>query len=240
MARVTARDDAATWGDAQPDERIRWVYERLVAMWGTPAWEPDGDALGGLIATILSQHTSDLNSERAYARLRAAFPDWTAVRDAPMEAVAEAIRVGGLAQVKAARIQQVLRAVSERHGGAPDLAELDDLSLTDARAALLALPGVGPKTAACVLLFSLGRPAFPVDTHVWRVTRRLGLIGPKVTADAAHLELERQIPPAWRHTMHVDLIQHGRRICHPQRPECERCELRARCEYYWATQRREG
>lgn len=240
VARVTARDDAAAWGDALPDERIRWVYERLVEMWGTPAWEPDGDALGGLIATILSQHTSDLNSERAYARLRATFPDWSAVRDAPLDAVAEAIRVGGLAQVKAARIQQVLRAVSANHDGAPDLAELDDLSLTDARETLLALPGVGPKTAACVLLFSLGRPAFPVDTHVWRVTRRIGLIGPKVTANAAHLELEARIPPAWRHTMHVDLIQHGRRICHAQRPECERCDLRARCDYYWNVFRREG
>lgn len=240
MARATAHDDAASWGGAQPGERIRWVYERLVEMWGTPPWEPDGDALGGLIATILSQHTSDINSERAYERLRAAFPNWTAARDAPVEAVAEAIRVGGLATVKAERIQQVLRAVSESHSGAPDLSDLGDRSLEEARAALLALPGVGPKTAACVLLFSLGRPAFPVDTHVWRVTRRLGLIGPKVTADAAHLELERQIPPEWRHTMHVDLIQHGRRICHAQRPECERCALRARCEYYWANQPSRG
>ncbi|HEY7975187.1 MAG TPA: endonuclease III, partial [Ktedonobacterales bacterium] len=189
-----------------------------------------------LIATILSQHTSDLNSARAYERLRSAFPDWSAVRDAPVEVVANVIRVGGLAQVKAERIQRVLRAIGGRAGGALDLDYLCDLSLGDARDSLLALPGVGPKTAACVLLFSLGRPAFPVDTHVWRVTRRLGLIGPKVTADAAHVELERQIPPEWRHTMHIDLIQHGRRICHAQRPDCERCALRARCHFYWANQ----
>jgi endonuclease-3 len=224
------------WDDRQPDERIRWVYERLIEVWGTPDWEPDGDALGGLIATILSQHTSDLNSARAYERLRSAFPDWSAVRDAPVEVVADAIRVGGLAQVKAERIQRVLRAIGGRAGGALDLDYLGNLSLSDARDSLLALPGVGPKTAACVLLFSLGRPAFPVDTHVWRVTRRLGLIDPKVTADAAHVELERQIPPEWRYTMHVDLIQHGRRICHAQRPDCERCALRARCHYYWSNQ----
>jgi endonuclease-3 len=241
VARAPTRDDAAGWDDAaQPDERIRWVYERLVEMWGIPPWEPSGDALGELIATILSQHTSDVNSARAYERLRLAFPDWAAARDAPQDAIAEAIRVGGLALVKAERIQRVLHEVSEQHGGALDLGYLGDLSLDAARDSLLALPGVGPKTAACVLLFSLGRPAFPVDTHVWRVTRRLGLIGPKVTADAAHVILEQEIPPEWRHTMHVDLIQHGRRICHAQRPECERCALRAHCQYYWALQTDRG
>lgn len=241
MIRATERGaDEGAWSESgrQPAELIGWVYERLVESYGIPEWRPDGDALGGLVATILSQHTSDVNSARAYERLRSSFPDWAAVRDAPEDAVAEAIRVGGLAQIKAERIQRVLRALSERHAGdTPDLRSLDTLSLDQARAELLALPGVGPKTAACVLLFSLGRPAFPVDTHVWRVTRRVGLIGPKVTADAAHLTLEQQIPPEWRHTMHVDLIQHGRRICHAQRPACERCPLRARCQYYWALQR---
>jgi endonuclease-3 len=224
--RVAARDE-----EIEPDERIRWVYERLVEQWGIPPWQPDGDALGQLIATILSQHTSDLNSERAYARLRQAFPEWADVRDAPTEAVAEAIRVGGLAQVKAERIQRVLRAIGEQRGGELDLTYLAALPLDEALADLRALPGVGPKTAACVLLFSLGRPAFPVDTHVWRVTRRFGLIGPKVTPEAAHRDLAAQIPPAWRHTLHLNLIQHGRRICHAQRPACERCVLNKRCEY---------
>lgn len=237
MVKASEHDDAAVWSDsqAQPEEFVRWVYERLVEVWGIPPWEPDGDAIGGLVATILSQHTSDVNSERAYERLRLAFPGWATVRDAPQEAVAEAIRVGGLAQLKAERIQRVLRELSERYDGALDLGHLNDLPLAEARDTLLALPGVGPKTAACVLLFSLGRPAFPVDTHVLRVTRRLGLIGPKVTADAAHLELERRIPPEWRHTMHLNLIQHGRRVCHAQRPACERCALRARCQFYWST-----
>lgn len=215
----------------QPSERIRWVYERLAEQWGIPPWQPDGDALGGLIATILSQHTSDVNSERAYARLRQAFPQWADMRDAPVDAVADAIRVGGLAQVKAERIQGVLRAIGERRDGALDLGYLAALPLDEALANLRALPGVGPKTAACVLLFSLGRPAFPVDTHVWRVTRRFGLIGPKVTPEVAHRELEAQIPAEWRHTLHLDLIQHGRRVCYAQRPACERCVLAKRCEY---------
>jgi endonuclease-3 len=227
-------------GAAQPTrlaEKIATIYHLLVQTYGVPESHPDHDALGGLIATILSQHTSDVNSERAYSNLRAAFPTWEAVRDAPTEAVAEAVRSGGLARLKAERIQQVLHVLSERqHGkGLLSLNELDLLDLEQAEAYLRALPGVGPKTAAAVLLFSLGRPAFPVDTHVWRVTRRLGLIGPRVSADAAHALLEPAIPAEWRHTMHVDLIRHGRQICHAQRPACQRCPLRAECEYYWAT-----
>ena len=224
-----------------PEALVGWVYERLVETYGVPPWEPDGDAIGGLVSTILSQHTSDVNSDRAYASLRQRFPTWEAVRDAPEEAVMDAIRSGGLAQVKARSIQRTLRALTERDPDAPfDLRWLDTEDTARARAQLTALPGVGMKTASCVLLFSLGRPAFPVDTHVWRVTRRLGLIGPAVSADAAHLALERLIPPDWRHTMHIDLIRHGRRICHAQRPECERCPLRARCAYYWATRAAAG
>jgi endonuclease III len=108
------------------------------------------------------------------------------------------------------------------------------MPLDEALTYLQTLPGVGPKTAACVLLFAIGQPAFPVDTHVWRVSRRLGLIGPRVTAEAAHEVLDRLIPLEWRHTMHVDLIRQGRQICHAQRPECPRCPLRSECQYYWA------
>jgi endonuclease-3 len=218
-----------------PDTLVVWVYERLVEAYGVPPWEPDGDALGGLIATILSQHTSDVNSDRAYASLRQRFPTWEAVRDAPEEALADAIRSGGLAQIKAQRIQRTLRALTKRDPEAPfALRWLDADDIERARAQLTSLPGVGMKTASCALLFSLGRPAFPVDTHVWRVTRRLGLIGANVSADAAHLALERLIPPDWRHTMHITLIWHGRRVCHAQRPACDRCPLRARCAYFWA------
>lgn len=221
-------------GDALRAAKVARVYALLVRAYGIPPWEPDGDALGGLIGTVLSQHTSDVNSERAYTQLVERFPTWEAVRDAPVDAVAEAIRPGGLARLKAERIQRILRILTERvRGEALTLDDVRDLPLEDALSYLESLPGVGPKTAACVLLFSLGRPAFPVDTHVWRVTKRLGLIGPKVTADAAHAILSKLIPPDWRHTMHVDLIRHGRQICHAQRPACERCSLRAECQYYW-------
>lgn len=229
---MTADVPPPTHGD--PAAKLDAVYHRLVEMYGIPEWNPDGDALGGLIGTILSQNTSDVNSNRAYEQLIAAFPGWEAVRDAPTEAVADAIRSGGLANLKAARIQQVLRVLTERLGsGKLSLDLLKDMPLDDALAYLRSLPGVGPKTAAAVLLFNLGRPAFPVDTHVWRVTRRLGLIGPRVSPEEAHVVLGRAIPPEWRYTMHVNLIRHGRQICHAQRPVHDRCDLRDVCDYYW-------
>jgi endonuclease III len=226
----------------RPDEMASealadWVYERLVATYGVPPWEPDGDAVGGLVNTILSQHTSDVNSDRAYASLRQRFPSWESVRDAPEDTVAEVIRSGGLARIKAQRIQAMLRTLTKLDPEAPfALRWLDGDDIERARSQLTALPGVGLKTASCALLFSLGRPAFPVDTHVWRVTRRLGLISARVSADAAHTALERLIPPERRHTMHINLIRHGRQVCHAQRPACTRCPLRSRCAYYWATQ----
>ena len=221
--------------------KVARIYEKLVATYGIPQWRPSGDALGELIATILSQHTSDINSERAYRQLRAAFPTWEEVRDAPVEAVEAAIRSGGLAQQKARRIQQILRILTERLPGAPlPLAALDALPLDDALAWLRELPGVGPKTAACVMLFSLGKPAFPVDTHVWRVTTRLGLLGAREDANDAHETLQALIPPEWRHTMHIDLIRHGRQICYARKPACFRCPLTAECQYFWELTAGEG
>ncbi|HEX6817706.1 MAG TPA: hypothetical protein VF120_04975 [Ktedonobacterales bacterium] len=219
-------------------DKVERVYTVLVGMYGIPPWEPDGDALGGLIATVLSQHTSDTNSARAYARLVAAFPVWEAARDAPVEDVEDAIRVGGLARIKAERIQAILRALTERlaaAGVAGPLAldMLDPMDPQQGMEYLQTFPGVGPKTAACVLLFSLGKAAFPVDTHVWRVTKRLGLIGARTSADQAHTILNALIPSEWRHTMHVDLIRHGRERCHPRQPECQRCDLRPECPYFW-------
>jgi endonuclease-3 len=226
--------ETATHADSEPREQVARIYALLVAAYGVPAWEPEGDPLGELIATVLSQHTSDTNSARAYAQLIARFPSWEAVRDAPTSDVADAIRQGGLAQVKAARIQQILRELTQRLDGAPlSLEHLRALPLDEGMAYLRTFTGVGPKTAACVLLFSVGQPAFPVDTHVGRVCRRLGLIGPRTTADAAHALLAELIPPAWRHTIHVDLIRHGRQICHAQNPRCGACPLRAECQYYW-------
>src|SRR5574340_782745 len=204
------------------------VYELLIATYGEPMNEPDYDPLGGLIATILSQHTSDSNSERAYQQLVIAFPTWEDIRDAPTESVAETIRTGGLANIKAVRIQEVLQTRTEQQqaqGSAKTLSaflfdELASHTTEDALRYLRTLPGVGRKTAACVLMFHLDRPAFPIDTHVWRTARRLGLIGPKVSADAAHVLFAHVIPPEWVYPMHVNLIRHGRQICHAQRPQC--------------------
>ncbi len=215
------------------------VYELLVATYGEPHNEPDYDPLGGLVGTILSQHTSDINSERAYAQLIQAFPTWEEVRDAPTGAVVNAIRSGGLANIKAPRIQDALHTLTawqQAQGETKALANFlsDELAKrTDAEAEqyLRSIPAVGPKTAACVLMFNLGRAVMPVDTHVHRVSKRLGLIGPKVSADQAHAVFARVVPPEWVYPLHVNLIRHGRHICHAQRPACAKCTLYAECAF---------
>lgn len=214
--------------------KMRHVVARLTAIYGAPVNEPDGDALAGLVATILSQHTSDSNSSRAYQSLRAAFPHWRAILQATDEELTAAIRVGGLARVKARRIKEVLAGIVAARG-AFDLAFLADLPLDEARGWLQALPGVGPKTAACTLLFNLGRPALPVDTHVHRVARRLGLLGPRVNAGAAHAALETLLAPDEIYPFHVNMILHGRRICKAPLPRCGLCLLTDLCAYYQGT-----
>jgi endonuclease III len=215
------------------------VYEKLIAFYGEPKNEPDYEPLGGLIATILSQHTSDINSGRAYQQLRDTFTTWETVRDAPTNKVAEAIKSGGLANIKSVRIQDVLQTLTEQQeeqGGTKTLAEYlsDELtkrSTEEGWRYLRSLPGVGPKTAACVLMFHLDRAAFPIDTHVWRILRRLGLIGPKVSADQAHDIFAEMVPSEWVYPLHVNLIRHGRRVCHAQKPECDKCPLYSECAY---------
>ncbi len=222
-----------------PPAHLERIYHLLAATYGEPAWTPDYDPLGGLVGTILSQHTSDINSERAYQQLVATFPSWEEVRDAPTYQVAEAIRSGGLANIKAFRIQDVLLTLTEQQqeaGQSGSLSaylydELTGRSPEDAWHYLRRLPGVGPKTAACVLMFNLGLPVMPIDTHIHRVSRRLGLIGSKVTADQAHDIFAKTTPPEWVYTLHVNLIRHGRQICHAQRPECARCTLYRECAY---------
>ncbi|MBO0689022.1 MAG: endonuclease III [Candidatus Dormibacteraeota bacterium] len=186
--------------------------------------------LDELIATVLSQHTSDHNSHRAFAELRGRFPTWECVLTAPTSDVADAIRTGGIADQKAARIQRILGAVREREGRL-DLAHLACLPDAEIDAYLRSLPGVGPKTAACVLAFSLGRPAFPVDTHVHRVVARLGWIEPRWTAEQTYVHLAPRIPPDLRLPLHLALITHGRTVCIAGRPRCERCDLRDLCAY---------
>ena len=214
------------------------IYEILVATYGEPQNDPDYDPVGGLIGTILSQHTSDINSERAYKQLVATFTSWEEVRDAPTYKVAEAILSGGLANIKARRIQDVLHELTELQAQRSDtrplahaLDELSHMQPEEAWRSLRKLPGVGPKTAACVLMFNLDLPVMPVDTHVHRVGQRLGLIGPKVNADQAHDIFARHVPPEWVYPLHVNLIRHGRQICHAQRPKCEQCTLYSECAF---------
>jgi endonuclease-3 len=188
------------------------------------------DPLSELIATILSQNTSDVNSGRAFDSLLSTFSSWDRVVDAGTEEIAAAIVHGGLSRVKAPRIKAILEKI-RRDKGSLDLAFLDEMPLDDARRWLQSLPGVGPKTAACVLLFSLDKPAFPVDTHVYRVSRRLGLIQNGISPDKAHRILESLVPADAVYQFHMNMVTHGRRVCRAQRPRCHECILMRVCDY---------
>ena len=204
------------------------VQKRLNAIYGPIHWRPRMIALDELIFTVLTQHTSDLNAERSYDALRKAMPTWASVIEAETQKIADAIHHGGLANQKSVRIQQILTEILHRLGHF-ELEFLSDLPLEEARSWLTSLPGVGPKTAAVVMAFSLKMPAFPVDTHILRVSKRLGLIGRKVSADQAHPIMENMIPSDNRYDMHVLLITHGRQICKARVPQCGRCPLDQEC-----------
>ena len=200
------------------------VMEALAEVYGRPLHTPHGDALAELVLTVLSQNTADTNSGRAFTQLLRRYPSWASIARAPAEEVIATIQGGGLAQQKAPRIQAILRAVGERSPGW-DLEFLRAMPLEDARAWLRTLPGVGPKTAACVLLFALGKPAMPVDTHVERVSKRLGFIPERLTAERAHVALEALVEPSEYYRFHMLLIKHGRRTCAARKPACQRCPL---------------
>jgi endonuclease-3 len=204
------------------------VLELLAAQQGPLAWKQRYDPVSELVLTILSQHTSDVNAAKAYRRLREAFATWEEVMGAGPEGIAPHIQIAGLGRIKAPRIVAALKRIVELRGSL-DLSFLGGMPLDEAKAWLRALPGVGPKTAAIVLCFSFGMPAMAVDTHVFRVTRRLGLIGPRVNADKAHDILEGLVSPGDVYAFHVYLITHGRRVCHAQRPECGQCPLARIC-----------
>jgi endonuclease-3 len=184
--------------------------------------------LNTLIHTILSQNTSDANSDRAYAALRRRFPEWEDVHRAPLRTLISAIRSGGLANIKAVRIKALLEEIWVEQGHF-DLSFLRDLSDEEVRAYLARFKGIGSKTIGCVLLFGMGRPAFPVDTHVFRVSRRLGLVDGRQTPERAQEFLESRIPPDDRHALHLHLVQHGRDVCKAQRPLCVECVLSRVC-----------
>ncbi|MHB1132272.1 MAG: endonuclease III domain-containing protein [Chloroflexota bacterium] len=215
------------------EQKGQWlarVYELLRTAYGKPEREERDDPIGELVGTILSQHTSDINSRRAYVNLIATFGSWEAVREAGIADIATAVRSAGLASVKAPRIKAVLQTIAARYGRL-SLDHLADLPLAEAKKQLTSLPGIGPKTAACTLLFSFGLPAFPVDTHIYRVTRRLGILPERLGADAAHDYLEPLVPADEVYPLHVLLIWHGRRICHAQRPLCPECALLHDCNF---------
>lgn len=208
--------------------RVRAIHGRLLRFYGELEPPRRSDPLEELVLTVLSQNTSDANSFRAYESLRRRFPTWEELAAARPSEVAAAIRSGGLANVKAPRILAILREIRNREGSL-DLSLLRRMPDAEAREYLTSLPGVGPKTAAVVLAFSLGRPALPVDTHVHRVASRLGLIPPKASAQRAHEVLEEITPPDIRVEMHVGLIRLGREICKAGRPRCEDCPLAGLC-----------
>ncbi|HEX6270681.1 MAG TPA: endonuclease III [Anaerolineales bacterium] len=206
------------------------IHERLLEFYGEPVWRNPLPAVDELVSTILSQNTNDLNRDRAFNALRGKFAMWEEVRDAETQAVIEAIRPAGLANQKGPRIQQVLRSITEERGSL-DLSFLEDLSVDEARAWLMRFSGVGPKTAAIVLCFSLGKAAFPVDTHIYRVTGRLGLRPERMTVEQAHPYLEGLFPPKTYYAAHLNIIRLGREICQARRPRCEVCPIIKLCDY---------
>lgn len=206
------------------------VHNELLKTFGVPVWRHPLPAIDELISTILSQNTNDLNRDRAFHALRSRFPSWEAVRDAKKNIVINTIRVAGLANQKGPRIQKVLKEISNQFGSL-DLGFLQSIPLDDARNWLMQFHGVGPKTAAIVLLFSLNQPAFPVDTHIYRVTGRLGLRPNKMTIERAHAHLENIFQPSTYYAAHLNLIRLGREICHPRKPSCPKCPIRRLCDY---------
>jgi endonuclease-3 len=206
------------------------VHQRLLDAYGQPVWRVRLPPVDELISTILSQNTNDVNRDRAFASLRDAFPTWEAVRDAKPEAVIDAIKIAGLSNQKGPRIQQVLGQISAERGEI-NLDFLRQLPPDEVRTWLLRFKGVGPKTAAIVMLFSLDMPAFPVDTHIYRVTGRLGLRPEGVNAEKAHQFLGDLFPPETYYAVHLNLIRHGRQICLARSPACDQCVLQDLCAY---------
>ena len=229
---VTTHRDASPASD--PHEALRAKSARVVAQLRDEygSGEPQGgDPTDGLVHTILSQHTADRNSGAAFRALKERYTSAHDLARADVGELAQTIRSAGLANIKAARIKETLLTLEARYGTA-DLSFLKDLPMEEGEEILRSLPGVGPKTAACVLLFSCKQPALPVDTHVHRVARRLGLIGPRTSAEKAHDELARLVSPADVYDFHVGLIRHGRRVCQAQHPRCGQCVLQAQCDYF--------
>lgn len=209
----------------------RTVADLLRENYGYPDWRPHLPPVDELVSTILSQSTTDGNRDRGFYALKARYADWEAVRDADLAELEDVIRPAGLAGQKAPRIQNALRYVSETVGSLT-LDFLADMPIEEAKAWLTTIDGIGPKTAAIILLFCFNRPAFPVDTHVHRVTQRLGIVGAKMNADKAHILIEALAEPEDYYADHLNFIRHGREICQARSPKCGVCFLREQCQFY--------
>jgi len=211
------------------------IHERLVDLFGEPTWRNPLPPIDELVSTILSQNTNDTNRNRAFLSLREKYPVWEDVRDAPQEDVIEAVRVAGLANQKGPRIQAVLKGITEQQGKLT-LEFLREYPPEKALQWLMQFKGVGLKTASIVLQFSLNKPAFPVDTHIHRISGRLGLRPTKMNADKTHAHLANQLPPETYYAAHLNIIRLGREICQARKPKCEICPLKDLCVYFKDTQ----
>jgi endonuclease-3 len=219
-------------------ERIGPILARLADHYGQPVWSGARlDPVAELVLTVLAQNTADINSHRAFVALRAAYPSWDAVLAAPTDELEDVIRPGGLAPTKSRRIQQVLAEVHDATGGTWDLGFLGTRPLDEAREWLVGLPGIGRKTASIVLLFAFGRPALPIDTHVYRVASRLGLLPPRTDLTKAHDLLEEVVPDDQMYAAHVLFIGHGRQVCRAPWPICGLCPLTDLCPYFALVQK---
>lgn len=216
--------------DAATQEIISYVLQNLRAVYGMPELEKDFDPLDCLIETILSQSTTNVNSRRAFESLKRRFPTWDKAHRAQVTSIELAIRSGGLAKQKSIVIKNILSEIYARLGSF-DLSFLHTAPLAEARAFLTGFKGVGPKTVACVLLFACRRPVFPIDTHIFRISRRLKLIPEKSSDQAAHQIMEALIPEKQFYEAHINLINHGRKICRPQNPRCQQCVIIEYCHY---------
>ncbi len=207
------------------------IAQALAELYGVPQWRKDTPPMDELVSCILSQNTNDTNRDRGFDALKARYPTWQDVVDAPVDELIDTIRVAGLANQKGPRIQDILQFIKAERGDY-NIDFLGEIPIDEAKAWLTSLNGIGPKTAAIVLCFAFGRPAFPVDTHVHRVSTRIGFLPAKVTAEKAHPIMEAIAPPEDYYAFHINLIQHGRSICHARSPRCERCPLTEHCDYY--------
>ena len=230
MRRVEFKTDGLPDELKEKRQQLKYVTQNLEATYGIPRNDEADDPLDELIVTILSQATTKQNSSRTFANLKSRFKDWEAVRRAKPEKIEEAIKLGGLAQVKSVVIKNLLNEIKARVGKL-DLSFLHTATVEQAREFLTSLKGVGPKTAACVLLFACKQPVFPMDTHIFRIARRLGLIPEKGSDTRAHSLMEQLISKGKHYSLHINMILHGRRVCQPRNPKCEKCCLIEQCRY---------